>query len=100
MSKAAKRKSLTPTEVKNAFKDDPNYPPILSLDQAAELALLAPSTVKRLVSEGCFGDSARRGKPLAFWRDRFVVEAMELDRARQRNKNSQAQKGVKNYETD
>ena len=100
MTRAAQRAPLTHQEVQDAFKSDPRFPPILSLEQASELAHLAPSTLKRLVSEGCFGNSARRGKPLAFWRDRYVVEVMELDRARQREKNSRAQKGAKNYETD
>ena len=100
MGKAVRRPSLTPQEVQHAFGKDPQFPPILSLEQAAALAHLAPSTVKRLVSEGCFSHSARRGKPLVFWRDRFVVEAMELDRARQRNRNSRAQKGAKTHETN
>ena len=100
MTRPTQRPPLTNQEIQYAFKDDPRYPPILSLEGAAQLAHLAPSTVKRLVSEGCFGNSVRRGKPLAFWRDRYVVELMDLDRARQREKNSRAQKGAKNYETD
>lgn len=87
------RKMLGRNEIEAAFRGDDRFPPILSLCQAAQLAHLRPGTVKRLASEGCFGDSVRKGKPIVFWRDRFVVEVMELDRARQRNKHSQAQKG-------
>ncbi len=92
IGKSVKRSPLTVKEIEIAFRGDKQYPPILSLDQAAKLAHLAPSTVKRLASEGFFTDSIRRGKPVAFWRDRFVVEVMELDKARQRQKNSRAQK--------
>jgi hypothetical protein len=88
------RKPLGPDEIEAAFRNAPLFPPILSLDQAAQLAHLAPGTVQRLVSEGYFGNSVRRGKPIAFWRDRFVAEAMELDRARERNKHAKLQKGA------
>ncbi|MCP4710067.1 MAG: hypothetical protein GY869_15695 [Planctomycetes bacterium] len=90
--RSPRRADLTSKEIQAAFKNCPQFPPILSLEQAAELAHLAPSTLKRLASEGYFVDSIRRGKPVAFWRDRFVVEVMELDKARQRQKNSRAQK--------
>jgi hypothetical protein len=90
----ASRKSLGSDEIEAAFRNDPLFPPILSLEQAAQLAHLAPGTLKRLVSEGYFGNSVRRGKPIAFWRNRFVAEAMELDRARERNKHSKLQKGA------
>lgn len=88
------RKPLGHDEIEVAFRNDPSFPPILSLEQAAQLAHLAPSTLKRLVSEGYFGNSVRRGKPIAFWRNRFVAEAMELDRARERNRHSKLQKGA------
>ena len=42
------------------------------------------------------GTDSERGKPIAFWRDRFVVEVMELDKERERIKNSKSQKGVQN----
>ena len=89
------RSQLTHQEITDAFRNDLRFPPVLSLDQAAELSHLAASTIKRLVSEGNFGNSVRRGKPIAFWRDRFVIEVMELDRARKRNRHSRAQKGGK-----
>ena len=90
--KPVQRPALTIHEVQTAFKDSPQFPPVLSLAQAASLAHLASGTIKRLVSEGFFGNSVRRGKPVAFWRDRFVAEVMELDKARQRRKHSRAQK--------
>ena len=92
LGRPARHLCLTPREVQAAFKNCPQFPPILSLEQAVELAHLAPSTLKRLASEGFFADSIRRGKPVAFWRDRFVVEVMKLDKARKRHKNSRAQK--------
>jgi hypothetical protein len=52
------------------------YPPIMSLKQAAKLALLATSTLKRHVSEGKYKFCVSRKKPLRFWRDKFVVELM------------------------
>jgi hypothetical protein len=88
------RKPLGRDEIEAAFRDDPRFPPILSLEQAAQLAHLAPGTLKRLVCEGFFGNSVRRGKPIAFWRNRFVAEIMELDRTRQRNRHSECQKGA------
>jgi hypothetical protein len=53
------------------------YPPILSLELAAEIALIAPSTLKRHVSEGKYKNCVSRKKPLRFWRDSFVVELMK-----------------------
>jgi hypothetical protein len=89
------RKPLSHDEIEAVFRNDPQFPPILSLEQAAQLAHLAPGTLKRLVCEGFFANSVRRGKPIAFWRNRFVAETMELDRARERNKHSRQQKGGK-----
>ncbi len=64
---------LTAKEVTDAFGSwTDTYPPVLSLDRAAELAGLKLSTLKRKVSEGQFAESVSRGKPLRFWRDRFV----------------------------
>ena len=69
---------LNAGEISRAF-DTPQNPfgPVLSLKEAALLAKIAPSTLKRLVSEGQFADSVKRGKPLRFWRDRFIVELMK-----------------------
>lgn len=67
---------LTVEEVKEAFERDQRYGPILTLQQAAELAHLAPSTLKRKVSEGKFTGCVAHGKPLLFWRNRFVPQLM------------------------
>jgi len=68
---------LTDGDIARAFDNPHNtYGPILSLDEAAALAKLAPSTLKRLVSEDKFKDSVKRGRPLRFFRDRFVKELM------------------------
>jgi len=69
---------LSLTEIRRAFESVADkYPPVLSLEQAAEIAGLATSTMQRLVSEGQFKNSVKRGKPLRFWRDRFVQEVMK-----------------------
>ena len=62
-------------EIRDALEDF--YSPILSLEQAAELAGWAPGTLKRKVSEGYFRSSVSRRRPLRFWRDKFVQEVME-----------------------
>ena len=67
-----------PISVKNVERSfatiKKKYPPILSHEQAAELAGIAPSTLKRHVSEGRYKYCVSRGKPLLFFRDRFVAE--------------------------
>ena len=65
-------------DIRKAFENiGEDYPPVLSLGQAAKLAHLASSTLKRKVSEGCFKESVKRGKPLLFWRDKFVKELLK-----------------------
>ena len=51
-----------------------NYGPILSLEQAAAIAGLAPATLKRQVCEGKYANCVKRGKPLRFITDRFIQE--------------------------
>ena len=69
---------LTLAEIRRAYEPvSDKYPPVLSLEQASEIAGLATSTMQRLVSEGQFKNSVKRGKPLRFWRDRFVQEVMK-----------------------
>ena len=64
-------------DIRKAFENiGDGFPPVLSLDQAAKLAHLAPCTLKRKVSEGLFKESVKRGKPLLFWRDKFVKELL------------------------
>lgn len=53
-----------------------------------------------LASEGFFRNSVRRGKPIAFWRDGFIVEVMELDNARKRNKPSKSENDRKEDTTN
>jgi hypothetical protein len=67
---------LTIRDIQAAFAVPSTYPPILSLSEAAGLAKLRPQTLKRKVSEGLFASCVVRGKPLRFWRDRFVAEVM------------------------
>ena len=68
---------LTGGDLRAAFETPVNpFGPILSLKEAAALSKLAPSTLKRLVSQGRFTSSVKRGKPLLFWRDKFVAELM------------------------
>ena len=50
------------------------FPPVLSLKQAASLSHMAQSTLKRWVREKKFQGSVKRKKPMLFWRDRFVHE--------------------------
>jgi hypothetical protein len=68
---------ITMSEVQQALAPHRDqYPPLLTLIEAAALARIQPGTLKRKVSEGAFPVSARRGKPLRFLRDRFVYELM------------------------
>ncbi len=64
---------LTTREVREAY---PDLPPLLTLLQAAAVAQVSPNTLKRHVSEGKYKNSAKPGKPLRFWRDRFIKEYM------------------------
>ena len=65
-------------EIRHAFEAyTEKYPPVLDVNQAAEISRLAPGTLKRKASEGAYKDSVKRGKPLLFWRDKFVQELMK-----------------------
>lgn len=66
---------LTETEIRKAVES--HYPPVLTLDMAATISGYASSTLKRLLSEGRFKNSAKRKKPVLFWRDRFIQELMQ-----------------------
>lgn len=52
------------------------YPPIITVEEAAAISRLAVKTIYKKASEGHFRKSAKRGKPLLFWRDTFVQEVM------------------------
>jgi hypothetical protein len=72
-----KRKPLTLAEVREAYEPlGEKYPPLLDLKRAAEISRYTESTLKKKLSEGAFRDSVSRGKPLLFWRDRFVMDLM------------------------
>lgn len=66
-------RKLTQPELEGALRE---LPPILTPGEAASLLRLKVSTLYRHVSEGRYGASVRRGKPLRFWRDRLVQEFM------------------------
>jgi hypothetical protein len=71
----ARQRRVTVKNVEVAFELlAGQFPPVLTLDEAAEIARLQPSTLKRHVSEGQFKTCTIRGKPLRFWRNKFVVE--------------------------
>jgi hypothetical protein len=61
-------------DIRAAYAD--RYPPIITVKEASEISRLAVKTIQKKVSEGSFKDSVKRGKPLLFWRDRFVQEVM------------------------
>ena len=66
---------LSLQEVRSGFYGlEHEFPPLMSLETAATLSGLSRETLKKQVSEGLFETSVRRGKPLRFWRDRFVIE--------------------------
>ncbi len=69
--RAGLNRKLTRAEIADAVRD---LPPVLTADEAAMLARQAKSTLYHHVSRGRFRTSVRRGKPLLFWRDRFVME--------------------------
>lgn len=52
------------------------YGPILSLDEAASVAKLSKSTLRRYVCEGCFTNCVYRGRPLRFLTQRFIEEVL------------------------
>jgi hypothetical protein len=67
---------LTDAEVSRAFSDPrwaEVYPPVLTVDRAAELAGVPKATVYDWSSRGLLDDCAARvGKYLRIFRDRFV----------------------------
>lgn len=68
--------NLTDSEVASAFADPvwaTNYPPILSVEQAADLAGVPKATVYAWSSSGQLQGVAHKvGKHLRIFRDRFV----------------------------
>ena len=65
---------LSLKEIRTALGE--NYKPIMTVEEAAAVSRLAVKTIQKKVSEGCFKQSVKRGRPLLFWTDRFVQELM------------------------
>lgn len=65
---------LSLKEIRTAMGE--TYKPIMTVEEAAALSRLAVKTLQKKVSEGCFKQSVKRGRPLLFWTDRFVQELM------------------------
>ena len=60
-----------------AAVEDTDISIILTLEEAAGLARCAPQTLRKHVSEGQYKDCVSRGKPLLFFRDKFIKEVMK-----------------------
>jgi hypothetical protein len=67
-------KLLSLKEIRTALGEA--YKPILTVEEASALSRLAVKTIQKKVSEGCFKQSVKRGRPLLFWTDRFLQELM------------------------
>lgn len=67
---------LTDAEIRQAFAEPAwaeKYPPVLDIDQAAELARIPKATIYSWSSAGRLrGCSRRVGKHLRIFRDRFI----------------------------
>ena len=67
---------LTPDEIGAAFDSGPwaeRFPPILNVEQAAELAGIPVKTIYDWSSRGLLSSCAvKRGRRLRIWRDRFA----------------------------
>ena len=53
------------------------WPPVMTLEEAAEAMRISPQTLRRYVSEGKFKKSVKRGWPTLFWRDSLISEFMK-----------------------
>lgn len=72
------RKTVTPELIGMCLKSmEDRFPPVLTLEQAADLVQLEPQTLRAHLSEGKYKKSSRRGHPVRFWRDVFVIEYMQ-----------------------
>lgn len=75
MTMTDRQNNLSTNEIARAFADEEGrrFPPILGIEQVGELLGRAVSTIREWVAkgylDGCF---RRRGKRLAFWRDRVI----------------------------
>ena len=66
---------LTRAEVSAALA---HLPPLLTAREACAIGRMSLSTLYSHVSRGRFKTSVRRGKPLLFWRARFVLELFKF----------------------
>lgn len=70
---------VTPTEIQQAFAATEwgnKFPPVLTVEQAAELLEIPKSTIYDWSSRGLLrGCSRRVGKHLRIWRDRLLILA-------------------------
>ena len=53
------------------------WPPVMTLQEAAEAMRISPQTLRRYVSEGKYKKSVKRGWPVLFWRDSLLSEFMK-----------------------
>lgn len=71
-----KKLSLTSREISAPFQEGvyaEKYPPILTIDQAAELLQIPVGTLRDWRSRGLLGNCcARIGKHIRFYRDRLI----------------------------
>lgn len=67
----------SPEEISLAVqKMDPVPPLILNVAQAAEISHYTVGTLRKLAGQDRFPGSTIKGKPLRFWRDKFVWEVV------------------------
>lgn len=81
MAGDATKHMLSIEEIQQAFvnpQDAARFPPILTIEEAAELMRIPVATLYDWSSRGLLHDCARRvGKYLRFFRDRFVQIAFD-----------------------
>lgn len=68
-------RKLSTAEIQQAFADGSSvpFPPILSVDQLAELLQISTKTVYEWIAKGRLdGAFRKRGKHLLIWRDRAI----------------------------
>jgi excisionase family DNA binding protein len=69
-------RTVTLEMTRDSFKGlEDRFPPMLSLEQAADLLGLKEQTIRKHLSEGKYPRSSRGGT-IRFWRDLFVHEYM------------------------
>lgn len=68
--------TVSPEMVAGA-SDTAGWPPIMTLEEAAQAMRISPQTLRRYVSEGKYKKSVKRGNPVLFWRDSLLSEYMK-----------------------